>query len=117
MSYQNSSTECITSMAGPGAEHVQELNLASKTAIDLGNADLTLICLDGEIWLTCDRDPEDHIVGCCQRFAIKKGDKAVAYALRKSRVRLVYAGVAQNRGSNFLARIEEAVSRLNGSNS
>lgn len=107
MSNYNSIAEWIPQITGPGLGYVQELNLASKATIDLGNADQTLICLEGEIWLTRYGDPEDHIVGCCQRFAVKKGDKALAYALRKSRVRLVRSGAGQVREASLLRELSK----------
>ncbi len=67
----------------------QDLALAGGTLIDLGDCALTLICLEGSLWLTRDGDSEDYIVKCGQRLEVRPGDKAVANALGASRIRLV----------------------------
>ena len=77
--------------AGPDdqSRYCQDVALADGTLIDLGDCALTLICLEGSLWLTRDGDPEDYIVNSGQRLALKPGDKAVANALAASRIRLV----------------------------
>ncbi|MFA7279443.1 MAG: DUF2917 domain-containing protein [Sterolibacterium sp.] len=117
MSYLNSTREWINASAGLASTSSPELALASKALVDLSGIDLTLICLDGELWLTRDRDPEDHIVESGQRFTIRRSDKAVVHALRKSRIRLVRAtnaNNAQGRAPCFMACAIHVLARLRG---
>ena len=68
-----------------------ERTLAKNQMLALPDKNLTLVCLDGELWLTRDGDREDHILGPGRSFAVRRGDGAAVQALRPSRVRLVGA--------------------------
>ncbi len=53
--------------------------------------DATLVCLEGELWLTRDGDPEDYILGAGSCLHLARGDQAMVQALQSSRVRLINA--------------------------
>ena len=65
-----------------------ERSLAKNQLLALPAQDLTVLCLDGELWLTRDGDIEDYILGPGQSFAARGGDKVAVQALRASRLRL-----------------------------
>ena len=66
-----------------------EQALAKDQLLALPDADATLFCLAGELWLTRDGDIEDYFLKSGQSFAIRRGDRAVVQALLTSRIRLV----------------------------
>lgn len=80
-------TEFLTGMHLPGVERA----LAKNRMLALPDANLTLVCLAGELWLTRDGDSEDYILGPGQTFTVRRGDGTAAQALRPSRVRLTPA--------------------------
>ncbi len=51
--------------------------------------DATLVCQEGELWLTRDGDPEDYILGAGNCLHLRRGDQAMVQALRSSRLRLI----------------------------
>jgi hypothetical protein len=67
----------------------RDQSLAARQMLALPNQDLSVVCLEGEIWLTRAGDFEDHIIGAGERFAIRRGDRAVVQALQPSRMRLL----------------------------
>lgn len=62
--------------------------LAAKETVALPDVSATLICLEGELWLTRDGDVEDYVVHAGQHFPIQVGDKVAVQALRASRIGL-----------------------------
>lgn len=80
-------TEFHTGMHAP----VVERTLAKNQLLRLPDENLTLVCIDGELWLTRDGDREDYILGPGRSFVVRRGDKAAVQALRPSRVRLASA--------------------------
>lgn len=62
--------------------------LAKGDMLVLPAIDATLVCLEGELWLTRDGDIEDYILGPGQSFDARRGDKLTVQALRPSRIRL-----------------------------
>jgi hypothetical protein len=77
-------TEFRTGMHAPDVER----SLAKNQLLRLPDENLTLTCVDGELWLTRDGDREDYILGPGRSFVVRRGDKAAVQALRPSRVRL-----------------------------
>jgi len=73
-----------------GGMHVPaiERTLAQDRLLALPNANVTLLCLDGELWLTRDGDIQDYILGPGQSFAARRGDRVTVQALRPSRFSL-----------------------------
>ncbi len=65
-----------------------ERTLAKDQMFALPAADMRLVCLEGELWLTRDGDIEDYILGPGQGFDARRGDKVTVQALRPSRIRL-----------------------------
>ena len=68
-----------------GLEHA----LAKDQLLALPDADATLLCLAGDLWLTRDGDIEDYFLKSGESFAVRRGDRAVVQALQPSRTRLV----------------------------
>lgn len=114
MSHINSTREWINTSDGFVSTSSPELALASKALIDLSDVDLTLICLEGELWLTRDLDPEDHILQSGQRFTIVRSDKAIVHALRQSRIRLIPSTSGQGSATSFMACAIHVFERLRG---
>lgn len=77
-------TEFRTGMHAPGIERV----LAKRRLLELPDANATLVCLEGELWLTRAGDGEDYILGPGQSFVARHGDRVVVQALQPSRLRL-----------------------------
>jgi len=69
--------------------HGSERTLAKRQLLALPAADATLVCLEGELWLTREGDIEDYILGCGDSFAVRRGDRAVVQVLRATRLRLI----------------------------
>ena len=67
-------TEFHTGMHAPHREQF----LAKRQLLALPDADATLACLEGELWLTREGDSEDHILGPGGSFAVRRGDRSVA---------------------------------------
>ncbi|MDK9701724.1 MAG: DUF2917 domain-containing protein [Sulfuritalea sp.] len=65
-----------------------ERTLTKNQMLALPDGNLTLVCLDGELWLTRDGDREDYILGRGRSFVVRRGDEAIVQALRPSRIRL-----------------------------
>ena len=65
-----------------------ERHLAPKQMMRLPAADLTVLCLEGELWLTRDGDQEDYLLRPGQSLAVRRDDQAALQALRPSRLRL-----------------------------
>jgi len=65
--------------------------LAKNQLLVVPDANASVLCLDGELWLTRDGDIEDYILGPGQRFAARRGDKITVQALRPSRLSLTAA--------------------------
>jgi hypothetical protein len=77
-------TEFQTGMHLPGIERT----LAKNQLLVLPDAATTLVCVEGELWLTRDGDIEDYILGPGKSFAARAGDRVTVQALRPSRLRL-----------------------------
>ncbi len=80
-------TEFLAGMHTPAAGQV----LAKHQLLALPDANATLVCLEGELWLTRDGDSEDYILGPGRSFTVRRGDRAAVQALKASRVRLTPA--------------------------
>ena len=65
-----------------------ERGLAKSQLLALPDMDMTLVCLEGELWLTREGDSEDYILGPGGSFTVRRGDRAAVQALRPSRVRI-----------------------------
>lgn len=84
--------------AAPAASHangfrsemhtIVERALAKNQLLVVPDADISLLCLEGELWLTRDGDSEDYILGPGQSFDARRGDRIVVQALRTSRLKL-----------------------------
>ncbi|MBI5107235.1 MAG: DUF2917 domain-containing protein [Rhodocyclales bacterium] len=79
-------TEFHNGMLEPGRRQLAQGQLLSLPAIDA-----TLVCLDGELWLTRDGDAEDYILGAGGSLHLRHNDQAAVQALRPSRLRLIPA--------------------------
>lgn len=65
--------------------------LAKGEMLVLPAIDATLVCLEGELWLTRDGDIEDYILGAGSSLHLGHGDQAMVQALQASRLRLISA--------------------------
>ncbi len=65
--------------------------LAKGELLALPAINATVVCLDGELWLTRDGDAEDYILGAGSSLHVKLNDQAVVVALKPSRLRLIPA--------------------------
>lgn len=63
--------------------------LAKNQMLVLDGRRLTVLCTEGQLWLTRDGDIEDYILGAGQGFEVRPDDRATVQALRASRVRLL----------------------------
>lgn len=79
-------TEFQSGMLEPGHRELARGQLLALPAIKA-----TLLCLEGELWLTRDGDIEDYILGAGASRQVQPGDKAVVLALKPSRLRLISA--------------------------
>lgn len=68
-----------------------ERTLARHEMMDLPAEDFTLLCQDGELWLTRYGDFEDYFLGRGESCSVRRGDGVAVQALKPSRVRLVAA--------------------------
>ena len=68
-----------------------ERTLARHEMMDIPEEDFTLLCLDGELWLTRHGDFEDYFLGRGESCSVRRGDGVAVQALKPSRVRLVAA--------------------------
>lgn len=66
-----------------------ERGLAKHQLLVLPAEDLTVLCLEGELWLTRDGDIEDYILGPGQSLTVRRGDQAAVQALQPGRLRLI----------------------------
>ncbi len=94
---------------------LQEVALAAKSIMEIRDADLTVICLEGEVWLTRARDQEDHVIASGQRFALMLGDQAVVQALRASMIRLIRCEPVLHRWRRTTSRETWSIARRQGS--
>ncbi len=84
-------------LAGHGTEFHDGMLVLGRQQLTKGQMlvlpaiEATLICLEGELWLTRDGDPEDYILGAGSCLHLARGDKAMVQALQSSRVRLINA--------------------------
>jgi hypothetical protein len=62
--------------------------LAKNQLLALPDAKATLVCLEGELWVTREGDSEDCILGPGRSFSARRGDRVVVQALQASRIRL-----------------------------
>lgn len=67
---------------------MREESLATDAFLALPPRALTLLCLEGMLWLTCYGDAEDHIVLAGEQFTVRRRDQVTVQALRPSRVRV-----------------------------
>ncbi len=74
-----------------GMLELSRRQLAKDEMLALPAIDATLVCLEGELWLTRDGDPEDYILGAGNSLHLRRGDQAMVQALRSSRLRLIAA--------------------------
>jgi Protein of unknown function (DUF2917) len=73
-------------MLNAGRQELGQAELATLPAIDA-----TLVCLEGELWLTRHGDVEDYFLGAGGSLHLGRNDRAVVQALKASRVRLIPA--------------------------
>lgn len=66
----------------------REMALDRRQLLALPRRELTVRCLEGQLWVTREGDIEDYILGPGQQLAVRRGDRAAVQALRPSRVRL-----------------------------
>ncbi len=79
-------TEFQKGMLDHGRRELAKGELQPLPAINV-----TVVCLDGELWLTRDGDAEDYILGAGCSLHVKHDDQAVVVALKPSRLRLIPA--------------------------
>ena len=65
--------------------------LAPGRLLALPARDATLVCVEGEVWLTRDGDREDYILGAGSSLHLGPRDQAMVQALKPSRLRLILA--------------------------
>ena len=65
--------------------------LAAGRFVALPSLNATLVCLEGELWLTRDGDIEDYILGAGSTLHLHARDQAFVQALKPSRMRLIPA--------------------------
>ena len=63
--------------------------LAAGELLALPAIDATVVCMEGELWLTRDGDPEDYILGAGSSMHVWRNDQAAVQALKPSRLRLI----------------------------
>lgn len=80
-------TEFPKGMHLPGIERT----MAKDQFLALPAADMKVVCLEGELWLTRDGDIKDYILGPGESLALARRDRGAVQALRASRLRLVPA--------------------------
>lgn len=79
-------TEFHDGMLGQGRRELARGHLLALPAIDA-----TLLCLQGELWLTRDGDIQDYILGAGSSLHLRPADQAVVMALQPSQLRLIAA--------------------------
>ncbi len=79
-------TEFHDGMLDPGRRELARGQLLALPAINA-----TLLCLEGELWLTRDGDIEDYILGAGSSLHLQPADQAVVLGLKSSRLRLISA--------------------------
>lgn len=65
--------------------------LAAGRLLALPARNATLVCVEGEVWLTRDGDREDYILGAGSSLHLGQRDQAMVQALKPSRLRLILA--------------------------
>lgn len=83
-------TEFLNGMHKSDAGHGEQ-PLPKNRLLSLTGKALTVLCLDGELWLTREGDIEDYILSAGQSFTLRAADRAAVQALRSSRIRLLPA--------------------------
>lgn len=85
-------------------------NEAGRVVIDLPRHEifsirifgrLTVLCLEGQLWVTQYRDPDDVVLGAGGSFELSRSGVSIAQALRRSRLALVAPAKAPVGGSMF----------------
>lgn len=80
-----------------GTEFLEGMLVTGRQALDPGRLlalparDATLVCVEGEVWLTRDGDREDYILGAGGCLHLGRRDQAMVQALKPSRLRLILA--------------------------
>lgn len=67
---------------------MREESLAAAAFLALPTGSLSLLCLEGELWLTRDGDATDHIIQAGEQFPVRRRDRVTVQALRPSRIRV-----------------------------
>lgn len=82
---------------GNGTEFLEGMLVAGRQALAPGRLlalparNATLVCIEGEVWLTRDGDREDYILGAGSSLHLGQRDQAMVQALKPSRLRLIPA--------------------------
>jgi hypothetical protein len=82
--------------AGDGTEFLEGMLFPAPDAgagrlLALPARNATLVCVEGEVWLTRDGDREDYILGAGSSLHLGQRDQAMVQALKASRLRLILA--------------------------
>lgn len=74
-----------------GGRGAAELVLARDAthALPVGRREVHVHCVAGSVWITCQGDPEDHVLAAGQVFRAARPGKLVMLALEPGRVRVV----------------------------
>jgi hypothetical protein len=82
---------------GDGTEFLEGMLVAGRQTLAAGRLlalparNATLVCVEGEVWLTRDGDREDYILGAGSSLHLGQRDQAMVQALKASRLRLILA--------------------------
>lgn len=88
---QPGTRDCHATEFQEGMLDLGRRQLAKGDVLALPAIDATLVCLEGELWLTRDGDPEDYILGAGNCLHLGSRDQTMVQALQSSRVRLITA--------------------------
>lgn len=80
----------VVARAAAEARGAVELELAAHAthALRVGREEVLVECVAGSVWITCEGDPEDHVLAAGERVRTTRRGKLVTLALEPARVRI-----------------------------
>ncbi|WP_242342997.1 DUF2917 domain-containing protein [Anaeromyxobacter terrae] len=78
----------LSSRSAPSAPLELRLELTDARSVRVGSAPVAVTCLEGELLVTCEGDPEDHVVGRGETYVTRRRGHHVVSALCPSRARV-----------------------------